>query len=246
MKSKKVLIVENNDLTRALFENLIGQLFSFESVKNGVEAVDRASKEKFDLILMDIQMPDMDGIATAKIIWKQSTYHSRIIALSTYSAESVKSCFLEMGFEDFIAKPIRPKEFLEVISAKLTSKTGENQDLDGNLTLDKEVYQQLRKYNSIATIKSLYADLLQEFDQLMEQIDTAFKAKDQQTLIGNLHTIKGNSGTLGANAIFILSTDADRMARVQDWDSLEKALNKLKKERKILEKYIIEETTFNP
>ncbi|TXE12348.1 response regulator [Algoriphagus aquimarinus] len=246
MKSKKVLIVENNDLTRALFENLIGQLFSFESVKNGVEAVDRASKEKFDLILMDIQMPDMDGIATAKILWKQSAYHSRIIALSTYSAESVKSCFLEMGFEDFIAKPIRPKEFLEVISAKLTSKTGGTQDLDGNLTLDKEVYQQLQKYNSIATIKSLYADLLQEFDQLMEQIDTAFKAKDQQTLIGNLHTIKGNSGTLGANAIFILSTDADRMARVQDWDSLEKALNKLKKERKILEKYIIEETTFNP
>ncbi|SFB43933.1 response regulator [Algoriphagus aquimarinus] len=244
MKSKKVLIVENNDLTRTLFENLIGQLFSFESVKNGIDAVERASKEKFDLILMDIQMPSMDGITAAKIIWKQSTYQCKIIALSTYSAESAKSCLLEMGFDDFIPKPIRPKEFLEVITAKLNSKIENTQATDGNLILDKEVLLQLLKYNSTDNIKSIYGDLLAEFDELMEQVDSAFKEKDQQTVIENLHTIKGNSGTLGANAIFVLSTDADRMARSQDWDSLEKALIKLRKERKILEKYIKEETTF--
>lgn len=248
MKSKKVLIVDHNDLNRRLMENLIGHLYRFEAVKNGVEAVERASREKFDLILMDIQMPDMDGITASKIIRRQSVYQCPIIAITSYSAESAKKCFLEMGFDDLITKPIRPKEFLDVISANLASSkdknskpTEEEKDI-----LDKKVLHQLLKYNPIDTIKSLYMDLLEEFDQSIIYIDAAFQEKNPQVLIEYLHILKGNSGTLGANAIFKLSSEADAKARVQDWKSLETILIKLKNERIIFEKYLQEETTFSP
>lgn len=249
MKTKKVLIVDNNDLNRKLFESLIGQLYSFEAVKNGFEAVEKVSIEKFDLILMDIQMPGMDGITASKTIRRQSSHHCPIIAVTSYSAESAKDCFLEMGFDDLITKPIRPKEFLEVIAAKMNSSNEESQLEDvaeQDDILDKKVLQQLLNYNSTETIKSIYEDFLVEFDQLIYPITIAFQEKNQQVLIENLHTIKGNSGTLGANAIFNLSSDADLKARSQDWDLLEITLNKLKNERIIFENYLAEETTFNP
>lgn len=66
MKSKKVLIVDNNDMTRKLIESLIGQLCSFVSVKTSLDAVEQASTVKFNLILMDLQLPGLDGISTQK------------------------------------------------------------------------------------------------------------------------------------------------------------------------------------
>ncbi|WP_057940058.1 response regulator [Algoriphagus resistens] len=250
MKSKKVLIVDHNDLNRRLMENLVGQLYRFEAVKNGVEAVERASLEKFDLILMDIQMPAMDGITASKIIRRQSVYQCPIIAITSYSAESAKKCFLEMGFDDLITKPIRPKEFLDVITANLASSKDKDskptEEEEEKEILDKKVLHQLLKYNPIATIKSLYMDLLEEFDQSIIYIDAAFRERDPQVLIEYLHALKGNSGSLGANAIFRLSSEADAKARVQDWKSLETILIKLKNERIIFEKYLQEETTFSP
>lgn len=237
IKNKKVLIVESNDLNRSLFEKLICKLYSFESVRNGMDAVDRASKEKFDLILMDIHMPIMDGITASKIIKRQSTYQCPIIAVAADSTESDKNRFLELGFEDCITKPIQPKKFLEIISAIIPPKKESR-----CLTLDKNVLRQLMKYNSLEKLKSIYFDFLVEFDQLITQIDNAFKEKDQFSLNENLHIMKGNSGTLGADAIFTMSSEADISASSQDWGSLESALIKLKHERVMFEKYLTEET----
>lgn len=248
MKSKKVLIVENNDLQRKLFESLISQLYSFETVKNSISAVQKASQERFDLILMNIQMPDMDGITASKMIWQQSPYQCPILAIISQSADSGRDCFLEIGFADVITKPIRPKEFLEVISESLNSDEGQGSQLAERDTsidiLDKKVLHQLLQYNSIERIKSIYIEFLEECDHLISEIDTAFQEKNKQVLIESLHTIKGNSGTLGANVIYTLSGYADLKARSGDWDSFEIVLKKLKNECIIFEIYLAEESTF--
>ncbi|WP_439489005.1 response regulator [Algoriphagus sp.] len=246
MKNKKVLIVDYNDVHRQLMKNLIGQLYTVESVKSGNLALERVANNKFDLILIAIQMPDLDGISIAKAIWRLSSYQYPIIAVSSYSAESARQCFLEIGFIDLINKPIRPKEFLDKIAGFFTSQIeNENGSKESALILDKNILHQLLKYKSANTLRSLYIDFLEEFDQLMGQIETAFAIKNKTSLIENLHTIKGNSGSLGANRIFAASTEADRLARAGDWDTLENILKKLKNERILFEKYLEEETTFN-
>ena len=247
MKSKEVLIVDNNDLNRRLLENLIGEFYNFKSAASGIEAVDKASKIKFDMILMDIQMPYMDGITAAKTIWRKSPFQCPIVAMSPYSADSAKNCFLEMGFLDLISKPVRPKELLSTLGDYFQSKRDAGSPaLEQPAPLDKQVFLQLSKYNSSKTLMSLYIDFLNEFDQLMSSIDAAFEEKNQQLLIENLHIMKGNSGTMGANVIFSLSTDADKSARSVDWKSLQITLKKLKNERTIFENYLKDETTLNP
>jgi CheY-like chemotaxis protein len=249
MKSKKVLIVDHNDLNRKLFESLIGQVYSFVAVQNGLEAISKASSEKFDLILMDIQMPEMDGITASKIIRKQSAYQCPIIATTAFSTEASRDCFLKLGFDDLITKPIRPREFLDLISNNIKVDSVKQHTLteeaEKSDILDKAVFNQLLKYNSSKTIKSIYFDFLEELDQLIISIDAAYQEKNQQTLLENLHTLKGNSGTLGAQAIYGTAGDADMKARSQDWYSLEIVLEKLKNERIIFENYLREETTFS-
>ena len=93
MKSKKVLIVEDNDLNRKLFENLIGQLYSFQSAINGLEAIDYLTKEHFDLILMDIQMPRMDGISALKKIQNSELTESPVIAVTAFAEETDRISF---------------------------------------------------------------------------------------------------------------------------------------------------------
>lgn len=234
-------------MNRRLIENLIEQLCSFESVKNGYEAVARATQTEFDLILMDIQMPVMDGMTTAKAIWRKSPFNCPIIAVSSYSEAYSKKCLLEMGFTALISKPIRPKDFLEAVSDILSCT--EEEKLIFNKPpeiLDEKVFQQLSKFNSAINLRSLYIEFIEEFDKLMHLIDKAFLEKDKQTLTKNLHTIKGNSGTLGANAIFTISSEADLLARAENWDALGTALKNLVNERVIFKKYLEEETIFNP
>lgn len=247
MKTKKVLIVDNNSMNRRLIENLIEQLCSFESIRSGIEAVDKTSKEAFDLILMDIQMPVMDGITAAKAIWRTSPFTCPIVAVSSYSESHSNKCLMEMGFKDVITKPIRPKEFLKVVTDILSCNEEEKLSIQNTPEiLDKSVFAQLAKFNSTRNLRSLYIEFLEEFDQLIHLIKHAFELKNKQTIVENLHTIKGNSGTLGATSIFTLSSDADAQARVEDWDSLETTLKALINERVIFKKYLEEETIFRP
>ncbi len=246
MKSKKVLIVDDNNLNRKLFENLIGQFWEFESAKNGLEAVAWTERTDFDLILMDIQMPQMDGISALRKIRKSANHSCPVLAITAYADESDKDNFLEMGFDGFMTKPIRPKEFLEVIRAALTSKNDipvEAPSLD-NIVLDKKTVRQLMKYNSSETIRKVYADFAEECMDLLEKIQEGLKKNDPQYIFDQLHIIKGNSGTLGANTIFLLTNKAEEEIRSGNWDGLIHSISSLKSECLVFKNYIAKETIF--
>ena len=102
MKSKSILIVEDNDLNRKFFENLIGQIWEFESALNGREAIEKLEKRDFDLILMDIQMPEIDGITALKRIREKNLSLSPVIAVTAFADESERDSFLSQGFDGFI------------------------------------------------------------------------------------------------------------------------------------------------
>lgn len=250
MKSKKVLIVDDNDLNRKLFENLIGQFFDYESAENGIEALKKLENEKFDLILMDIQMPKMDGITALKKIKQGNLSDCPVVAITAFAEESDRNSFLHLGFDEFITKPIRPKQFFEVINRALkkTLKTeNEEQDLvTEELILDKKVLAQLIKYNANDTIRKIYKDFLEECDELWSSIELALKEERLDIITEKLHILKGNSGTLGANIIFFNSQKAENAARLKDRDTLLEYLTILKKEIDSFKQFIKEEAIFEP
>jgi CheY-like chemotaxis protein len=250
MKSKKVLIVEDNDLNRKLFEILVGQFYSFKSAINGLEAIDYLTEEHFDLILMDIQMPKMDGISALKKIHHGELTESPVIAVTAFAEESDRIGFLNMGFSDFITKPIRPKEFLEVIGSHLLARPYTSSESDRSslpaVLLDKSIITQLMKFNSPETISAVIRDFILETSRLLKMVEIACNEKNEGDLLESLHTLKGNSGTLGANSIYLITQEIENFTRARNWSFVNAGIDRLKNEKSIFETYITTDFSIEP
>jgi CheY-like chemotaxis protein len=205
MNNKKVLIVDDNALNRKVFEHIIGQLYLFETAVNGKEALIKLRNNKFDLILMDIQMPVLDGINTLKVIKNEQICDCPVIAVSAYANESDRDFFLAAGFDDFVSKPIKPKILLECIDKYFTKTSAvslNNQEQSSDKELDQQVVKQLLKFNSAENILSVYEEFIDESIQILSDIENLISTKQYDEIGEKIHIIKGNSGTLGAMEIY--------------------------------------------
>jgi hypothetical protein len=114
-----ILVAEDNDVSRLLVGRfLAGQGHAVKEARTGLEAVNLYEQGRFDLILMDIQMPDMDGFeATAEIRERESAAgeHIPIIALTAHAIKGDRERCLEAGMDDYLSKPIEPDELRAVL-----------------------------------------------------------------------------------------------------------------------------------
>lgn len=122
MSSKqKILIVEDNQVNLELFMDLlnVGGYECLHTTK-GEEAIDIAKRERPDLVLLDIQLPNMDGLTVGKLLkLHDETKNIKAIALTAYAMKGDKEMFLEQGFDGYISKPIKIKEFIDTIKGFL-------------------------------------------------------------------------------------------------------------------------------
>ncbi|NQT61043.1 MAG: response regulator [Bacteroidetes bacterium] len=111
---KIVLIVEDNEKSRRLFRDIL-QMNGYQTIEaeNGLKGIELTRKHKPDIVLMDIQMPVLDGYEAAKILKNShDTRGIKIIALTSYAMKDDEERFLDAGFDDYISKPIDIKQFL--------------------------------------------------------------------------------------------------------------------------------------
>ena len=111
---KKILIAEDNDSNYILMSYILKKNYQYERAKNGQEAVELAEKNAYDLVLMDIKMPVMDGLqATAAI--KEKHPDLPIVALTANAFDSDRQLAEEAGCIDFLAKPVSSDACIETI-----------------------------------------------------------------------------------------------------------------------------------
>ncbi|GGZ27100.1 hypothetical protein GCM10007049_19840 [Echinicola pacifica] len=223
MENKKILIVDDNNLNRKVFENIISHTYPYVSAENGQEAIDKIKEENFDLILMDIQMPVMDGITALKIIKAENLTSAPIIAISAYSDQTDRDYFLSAGFDDFIDKPVKPKDLLESINSHLTQQhppEDVHKEKECKAVLDINVYKQLRKYNSREDIQTVYEDFFDEAQSLIDEIKSMIDEHNYTEIDEKLHILKGNSGTLGAVKLFKEASFLDQKIKSSNYNDI--------------------------
>lgn len=111
---KKILIAEDNDSNYILMTYILKKYYQFERAKNGQEAVEMAEKGEYDIVLMDIKMPVMDGLEATKAI-KESLPDLPIIALTANAFNSDRQLAMEAGCNDFLSKPVSSELCLKTI-----------------------------------------------------------------------------------------------------------------------------------
>ena len=115
--TKSVLVVEDNDLSMRLFHDLLeAHGYNVLQAKNGMEAWRMAREHRPDLILMDIQLPDVSGLEVTKWLKDDETLKSiPVIAITAFAREGDKEKFLEGGCDAYIDKPISIPNFLQTV-----------------------------------------------------------------------------------------------------------------------------------
>jgi CheY-like chemotaxis protein len=116
LKKKKILLVEDNNVNRELVVKFLrNEKCYVKSARNGLEALEMYKSDRFDAILMDIQMPVMDGVEVTKRIRdieNNKEYHTPIIALTAYAMKSEKELFIREGMDDYLPKPVKKEDLL--------------------------------------------------------------------------------------------------------------------------------------
>jgi len=119
----KILLAEDNEANQFLIKDITkSQNWDITVVDDGEQAVDAYKTNDYDLVLMDVQMPSMNGYEATKEIRefeKESGKHTPIIALTAYAMKSDKNLCLEAGMDDYISKPFKRQQFLDAITDTL-------------------------------------------------------------------------------------------------------------------------------
>lgn len=113
-----MLIVEDNEANLELFVNFL-EVGGYECLRaaTGEDAIEIVRKEQPDLVLLDIQLPGMDGLAVARILKKdEETKHIKVAALSAYSIQKDHEMFMDDELDGYISKPVSMKEFLKRVN----------------------------------------------------------------------------------------------------------------------------------
>ena len=164
---------------------------------NGREAVEAWEKENgaFDLILMDVQMPELDGYeATAIIRQKEIGTHVPIIAMTANAMKGDREICLAAGMDGYVAKPVRAQELYQAIEEATEKSTG---DTAPNKVIDRE--QALGYAGDAATLGELVAIFREECPKLLNAMRDAIAQSDAEALAMASHTLKGSTGVLAAH-----------------------------------------------
>lgn len=154
-KDIKILLVDDEpDILEIVGFNLSNEGYKVVTAENGVEGVKKAKKEKPHLIILDVMMPEMDGIEACEQIRGIPDLKDTIITFLTARGEDYSQVAgFEAGADDYITKPIKPKVLLSKVKALLRrlKQEGKNENINkyGNLTIDRDEYKIILSGNEI-------------------------------------------------------------------------------------------------
>ncbi len=115
-KSLRILLVEDNPINQRVALLMLKKLgYSADVAGNGLEALRALEQRHYDVILMDIQMPEMDGIEATKIIRQRWPAGPKIIAITAYALDYSRETCLKAGMDDYIAKPVSMDDLANVL-----------------------------------------------------------------------------------------------------------------------------------
>ncbi len=204
----RILLAEDNPVNQLLAVRLLEKRGHKVVVAgDGRQALAALEKQTFDVALMDVQMPEMDGLeATAAIREKEKTTgtHLPIIAMTAHAMTGDRERFLSAGMDGYVAKPIRADELFNAIDAVLASHASTPKDVGSeDRAADKiiDVTAALDRIDGDSELLEQLAGLfLEECPKLFTEIQDAVSRKDTKALARTAHTFKGSVGNFGAKA----------------------------------------------
>jgi len=223
LSTKQVLLTEDNLINQEVACALLGEFNIQVSIaNNGKEAVEAVKTRHFDLIFMDLQMPEMDGFEATRLIRLDENYQQvPIIAMTAHAMQGDREKCLNAQMDDYITKPIDVDKFFALLDKWLLDDT-EQEPIEKVMETGSETPIELPDVKSINIPKALVRmrgkqelliRLLTNFKKqkadIAKQIDTAMHDNDLQRAKELVHSLKGEAGTLEATTLFLATQELE-------------------------------------
>jgi len=224
----KILLAEDNDINRLLAVKLFERLgYSVHAVGNGREVYERLKQEAFDIVFMDVQMPEWDGLEATRQIRSAELQGNQpvIIAMTAFAGQDDKDACREAGMDDYIAKPIMLEEIEGMVRKWSTEKRKEMQSPDKRNTAVKSGSGSLLDQTAIQRLmdigKSTDPGFLQQVLEMfmrqapadIEVIRNSLDSGDFSAMWKAAHKLKGTSLNIGAMRLSDICRDIEKKGR---------------------------------
>ena len=239
-RSLRVLLAEDDLVNRQLAEHLLGKSgYHVTAVQNGREAlavIQASGLDGFDAVLMDVQMPEMDGLeATAAIrrLEQGTTTHLPIIAMTAHAMRGDRARFLKAGMDGYVAKPVQASQLVSVIEETL-SAAGKAHPESGVKMTAQPVINWKRGLARVEGDSQLFLDLLtlfaNEVPVTLGKLRSAVEFKDSAAIERIAHTLKGSVSNFGAEEAVQAALSLETMAHNGDMEHAEEAFRRVEME----------------
>jgi PAS domain S-box-containing protein len=233
LENVKILLAEDNSINQLLTNDLLTDKGAIvEIVADGKQAIDSLEANDYDLILMDMQMPVMDGYEAMRIIrddFPKPKQDITIIALTAHAAEGEREKCKSFGADDYLSKPFQPAELVNIICNSLSMekfKTPSHSSSSNN-TLDEFNIKKLQEFtnNKISIITSTLHLLSETLEQDSKGLTRAIENGDAKSLKGIAHKIKPNLDLIGLENLRAISENIQNSDKPVS--ELEESANKI-------------------
>jgi CheY-like chemotaxis protein/HPt (histidine-containing phosphotransfer) domain-containing protein len=241
LQTPRVLVAEDNPVNQKLIVRLLEKLgHKADVAANGLEAVEAMSRLGYSIVLMDCQMPEMDGFeATAEIRKRdlQDGIHTPVIAVTAHAMKGDRERCLAAGMDDYVSKPVRSEDLKAALDRWL--QKAPPPQLEGParpapppaLAPVKEAFNMQEALARVDGDRELLGEMaalfLEEYPRFLAQIQEAISKKDSSALSYAAHTLKGSVGNFAANAAFDAAFILERIGRQGDLTQAPAALAQL-------------------
>lgn len=227
-----ILLVEDNAVNQQVAIGLLGMMgCSVDMAANGAEAIDIWRNNPYDLILMDIEMPVMDGIAAMSAIREkeiiQQLPYTPIVAVTANAMDGDRELYLSRGMDDYLSKPYSRQSLHKMLAHWLKEQLP-TQPSDMELLQEKNMdpdlcdlnmqqlnsFHDLKDENGSPLIEALITTYIENSNQIIRDLDLALLQNDFEEVRRLAHALKSSSGTLGLDRVNLISGKMEHGCRL--------------------------------
>ncbi len=234
----RILVAEDNIINQKLILRILEHMgYVPDVVVTGLDVLDLLNRKKYNLIFMDVQMPEMDGLVTTKRIIEKydESQRPKIIAMTANAMHGDREICLSSGMDDYISKPILIEEVQSVIEKWGTVNTSINK-IKNKMKIEKE---ELLDFNIIQGLKDLGSEddksflkevvglYLEQAPGLMENIKKYFNENNALKMSQEAHSMKGASLNIGAKKMSEVCKSIELKGKANDLDGLPELIKEL-------------------
>jgi CheY-like chemotaxis protein len=235
LSGRRVLLAEDNAFNRALIERVLLPMgCEIDMVGTGSEAVRAFRPGRYDLILMDCQMPEMDGLAATREIRRleQGKGHVPVVAVTASTVSGTRRGCLDAGMDDFLAKPFSlgrlRRKVLEWLLPTIESQPPEPEEerplpaeprpAASEAVVDLSRLQELAlEAGTPQIVEELSKIFLEDVARRIVALGLSARARDQRAYLNVIHAIKGASGNFGAVRMARMAEASERQVKQGNW-----------------------------